>query len=98
MERVMGEAAFGAVAVGAGAENVRVPREPKLPRGRASASPASIANTDATASSAKSERKSLITILPGARWGARNIVVRRPFVKGWNLRREGALGQVIPKA
>jgi hypothetical protein len=57
---VIGEAAFGAVAVGAGAEKVRVPREPKLPRGRASASPASIANTAATASSAKSERKSLI--------------------------------------
>ncbi len=36
--RLIGAAAFGAVAVGGGAEKVFEPREPMLERGRASAS------------------------------------------------------------
>src|SRR5215217_996879 len=62
MVRFIGCAAFGAVAVGGGAEKVFEPREPMLERGRASASAITMANTAATANSAKSGRSSFIVL------------------------------------
>jgi hypothetical protein len=62
--RLIGAAAFGAVAVGGGAANVLEPREPMLMLGRASASAITIVNTAASANSANKGRKSLIHSLP----------------------------------
>ena len=80
--RLIGAAAFGAVAVGGGAEKVFEPREPWLERGRASASATTMVNTAATAMAAKSGRKSFIRFSQDARLGARNIVAGGCFVKG----------------
>jgi hypothetical protein len=58
---LIGAAALGAVAVGGGALNVFMPREPMLVRGRASAASATtIVNIAATARAAISGRKSLM--------------------------------------
>ena len=62
--RLIGAAAFGAVAVGGGAEKVFEPREPALTRGRASASATTMVNTAATAMAAKSGRNSFIRFSP----------------------------------
>src|SRR4029078_7302936 len=56
IERSIGRAALGDVAVGGGAENVRLPRLPELKRGAASAN-AVKASVAATASTALPERK-----------------------------------------
>src|SRR5581483_11483765 len=68
--------------VGAGAEYVRVPRDPALMRGRASASPATIANTARTASTLRNERKSLMDLSQCPCWGVRYIGGSTAFVKG----------------
>jgi hypothetical protein len=60
--RLIGAAAFGAVAVGGGAEKVLVPREPMLERGRASASAITIVKAAATAKAASSGRNSFIRL------------------------------------
>src|SRR6185312_2481323 len=63
IERSIGRAAFGAVAVGGGAEKVRVPRLPELKRGAASDVTAK-ASVRATAASASAERKRKLIIVP----------------------------------
>src|SRR4029078_12392316 len=50
IERSIGRAAFGVVAVGGGAENVRLPRLPALKRGAASAGTAKAQRTAAARS------------------------------------------------
>jgi hypothetical protein len=58
MVRSIGRAAFGAVAVGGGAENVRLPRLPKLDDGRASTVVATVKDSAASiAASAKNRRE-----------------------------------------
>src|SRR4051812_46887239 len=57
IERSIGRAAFGAVAVGGGAAKVRLPRLPALKRGAASADTATKASVAAPASNAIAERK-----------------------------------------
>src|SRR6185437_14284984 len=63
IERSIGRAAFGVVAVGGGAENVRLPRLPALKRGAASAVTAK-ASVSATAASASAERRRNADMFP----------------------------------
>src|SRR5204863_4617074 len=62
IERVIGAAVVGAVAVGGGAEKVFEPREPKFARGRASTSVITMVKTAATAKTASNGRSSFIYI------------------------------------
>src|SRR5207237_2837049 len=70
-----------AVAVGGGAEKVFEPREPKLARGRASASVTTMVNTAATVNTASNGRNSFIRLSQSP--------VGRPEYRGWEPICEG---------